>query len=91
MDESKSGIDLHSTAIVLLIAVVSIVGAIVTWRVSIALSDAGTADTLGILAVVEKEDVTTRYGAKWQKMRKERALWSSCWATIAEFSLELSC
>lgn len=60
MDESKPGIDLYSTAIVLLIAVVSIVGAIVTWRVSVALSDAGTADTLGILAVVEKEDVTTR-------------------------------
>ncbi len=49
-----------STAIAILIAVVTVIGAITAWRVAVALSDAGTADTLGLLATVEKEDVTTQ-------------------------------
>ncbi len=49
-----------STAIAILIAIVTVVGAIAAWRVAVSMSDAGTADTLGLLAAVEKEDVTTQ-------------------------------
>lgn len=58
MNNSES--DKLSTAIAILIAIVTVVGAITAWRVAVALSDAGTADTVGLLAAVEKEDVTTQ-------------------------------
>ncbi len=52
--------EVFSTTVAVLIACVTVVGAIVTWRAAVAASDAGSADTLGILAAVEKQDVTTR-------------------------------
>ncbi len=58
MGNSES--DNLSTAIAVLIAIVTVIGALTAWRVAVALSDAGTADTLGLLAAVEKEDVTTQ-------------------------------
>ncbi|MCA1552913.1 MAG: hypothetical protein LC737_00895 [Chloroflexi bacterium] len=48
-----------SNMVAVLIALVTVVGAIVAWRVSVALSDAGSADTAGLLAVVDNEDATT--------------------------------
>jgi thioesterase domain-containing protein len=60
MNDSEAGSNRFGTVVAVLIAVVTVVGAIVAWRVAVALSNAGSADTLGILAAVEKEDVTTR-------------------------------
>lgn len=50
----------YSTFVAIMIALVSVVGAIVAWRVAVASSDAGSADTRGLLATVDKEDATTK-------------------------------
>jgi hypothetical protein len=47
----------YSTFISIMLAVVSVIGAIVAWRVSVALSNAGSADTAGLLAEMDKADV----------------------------------
>jgi hypothetical protein len=47
----------YSTFISIMLAVVSVIGAIVAWRVSVALSQAGSADTAGLLAEMDKSDV----------------------------------
>ncbi|HEY6043206.1 MAG TPA: hypothetical protein VIX58_13835 [Anaerolineae bacterium] len=49
-----------SSFISVLIAIVSIVGALIAWRVALASSAAGNADTAGLLATVAREDVETR-------------------------------
>lgn len=59
MDSSEKPNHL-STFIAVLIATVTVVGAIIAWRAAVALSDASGADTHGILAAVEREDVNTR-------------------------------
>ncbi|MEP7198694.1 MAG: hypothetical protein ABI874_02645, partial [Chloroflexota bacterium] len=46
----------YSTFIGILLALVSVTGAIVAWRVAVASSDAGSADTHGVLAAVDKEE-----------------------------------
>ncbi len=48
-----------SNMVAVLIALVTVVGAIIAWRVAVASSDAGSADTTGLLAAVDKEDATT--------------------------------
>jgi len=48
------------TFIAVLIATVTVVGAIIAWRAAVGLSDASSANTRGILATVEREDVNTR-------------------------------
>jgi uncharacterized integral membrane protein len=60
MNEPESSSDRFDTVVAVLIAVVTVVGAVVAWRVSVALNDGAGADTRGILATVEREDVTTR-------------------------------
>lgn len=60
MHDSEWGSGCFSTFIAVLIAMVTVVGAIIAWRVTVASNNAGGADTLGILAAIEREDVTTR-------------------------------
>ncbi len=52
--------DYFHTIVAALIAVVAVMGAIIAWRATVASSDAGSADTRGILAAVEREETTTR-------------------------------
>ena len=49
-----------SSFISVLIAIVSIAGALIAWRVALASSAAGNADTAGLLATVAREDIETR-------------------------------
>ncbi len=60
MNQPESTSSHYSTSIAVLIVLVSVVGAIVAWRVAVALSDAGSADTRGLLAAVDKEDAATQ-------------------------------
>src|SRR5919202_1464552 len=65
--EKSESTDRISTLIAILIAVVSVVGALVAWRVAVASSVAGNADTDGLLAAVDRENAiteayTTLYG-----------------------------
>jgi len=48
-----------SNMVAILIALVTVSGAIVAWRIAVATSEAGSADTTGLLAAVDKEDATT--------------------------------
>src|SRR5512142_872459 len=59
MDSSEKPDHLR-TFIAVLIATVTVVGAIIAWRAAVALGDASNANTSGILATVEREDVKTR-------------------------------
>ena len=59
MDSSEKP-DHVKTFIAVLIATVTVVGAIIAWRAAVALGDASNANTSGILATVEREDVKTR-------------------------------
>jgi hypothetical protein len=52
--------DRFGTVIAILIALVSVVGAIMAWRVATMLDEAGGADSAGIRALTNNEDVTTR-------------------------------
>ena len=56
VDEGGAGPGWYSTFVSILIAIVSVVGALVAWRVAVALSDAGTADTRGVVARMDKAD-----------------------------------
>lgn len=60
MNDPAEKSDSFRTLVSALIAVVTVVGAIIAWRTTVALGDAGGARTSGLLALVEKEDATTR-------------------------------
>lgn len=60
MRKSKTESDLFGTVVAILIALVSVVGAITAWRVATRLDDAGGADSAGIRATTNKEDITTQ-------------------------------
>lgn len=60
MSNSSTHSDPFRTVVSVLIAVVTVVGAIIAWRTTVALGDAGGDRTSGLLALVEKEDATTR-------------------------------
>ena len=49
-----------SNMVAILIALVTTIGAIIAWRVAVASSDAGSADTTGLLVAVDREDATTQ-------------------------------
>ncbi len=49
-----------SNIVAILIALVTTVGAIIAWRVAVASSDAGSADTTGLLVAVDNDDATTQ-------------------------------
>lgn len=55
--EEEGGTSRFSTFVSILIALVSVVGAILAWRVAVASSDASSADTQGLLAEVDQADV----------------------------------
>jgi hypothetical protein len=56
-EEAEERTSRYSTFVSIMLAVVSVIGAIVAWRVSVALSDAGSSDTAGLLAEMDKADV----------------------------------
>ena len=56
--EEVSGTSRFSTFVSILIALVSVLGAILAWRVAVASSNASSADTRGLLAEVDSADVT---------------------------------
>jgi hypothetical protein len=60
MNESESQSSRYSTFVSILIAIVSLAGAVLAWRVAVASSHAGNADTAGLLAAVDREDATTQ-------------------------------
>lgn len=49
-----------SSLVSVVIAIVSIAGALIAWRVALASNAAGNADTAGLLATVAREDIETR-------------------------------
>ncbi len=60
MSKSETKSDLFGTVVAILIALVSVVGAITAWRVATRLDEAGGADSAGIRATTNKEDITTQ-------------------------------
>jgi hypothetical protein len=56
--EEGVGTSRFSTFVSILIALVSVLGAILAWRVAVASSNASTADTRGLLAEVDRAEVT---------------------------------
>ncbi len=67
MSNESNSSDRLGTLVAVLIAVVSVVGALVAWRVAVASSAAGDEDTAGLLAAVDRENAiteayTTLYG-----------------------------
>ncbi len=59
MNGTESPPDRFRSVVAVLIALVTLFGALLSWRVAIALGAAGGADTAGLLAAVAKEDVAT--------------------------------
>jgi len=59
MTPEPSSSDRVSTLIAVLIAIVSVFAALGAWRVAVATSAAGNADTDGLLAAVDREDAIT--------------------------------
>ena len=57
VDDEGAGTSRFSTFVSILLAVVSVLGAILAWRVAVASSNAGSADTRGLLAEVDRADV----------------------------------
>ena len=60
MSNSRAESDPFRTLVSTLIAVVTVVGAIIAWRTTVALGNAGGGRTAGLLALADKEDATTR-------------------------------
>ena len=60
MKNPETRSDLFGTLVAALIALVTVIGAITTWRVASIFDDAGSADSAGIRALTNKEDATTR-------------------------------
>ena len=56
--EEEGGTSRFSTFVSVLIAFVAVLGAILAWRVAVASSNASSADTRGLLAEVDRADVT---------------------------------
>jgi len=61
MDEPGSS--RYSTFLAIMIAVVSVIGAFIAWRGSVAFSNAGSADTRGVLALVDDQMVQAQAGS----------------------------
>lgn len=59
MSENSNSYDRVSAFIAVMIAVVSVLAALGAWRVAVATSNAGNADTDGLLATVDREDALT--------------------------------
>ncbi|MBI5878585.1 MAG: hypothetical protein HZB53_13130 [Chloroflexi bacterium] len=53
----------YSTFLAIVIAVVSVAGAVIAWRASVASSNAGSADMRGILALVDDQSVRAQAGS----------------------------
>ncbi len=60
MSKSKTPSDRFGNIIAVLIALVTVIGAVTSWRIATTLDEAGGADSAGIRAATNKEDVTTR-------------------------------
>ncbi len=60
MAQPEEGSNRYSTFVAVTIAVVSVVGAVMAWRVSVAASDAGSADMRGVLALVDDATALTQ-------------------------------
>lgn len=59
MSEQSHSTDRLSGLIAVMIAIVSVLAALGAWRVAVATSNAGNADTDGLLAAVDREDAIT--------------------------------
>lgn len=60
MDHSEEASSRYSTFVAITIALVSVVGAVIAWRVSVAAGDAGSADMRGVLALVDDATALTQ-------------------------------
>jgi hypothetical protein len=60
IEEGESTSNRFSNLVAILIACVSVIGAVIAWRVAVASSDASSADTRGLLATTDREDATTQ-------------------------------
>ena len=60
MSNTTTRSDLFKTLVSVFIAVITVVGAIIAWRTTVALGTAGGGRTAGLLALAEKEDATSR-------------------------------
>src|SRR3989442_737971 len=59
-EETSTGAGRYRTFVAVLLAMVSVLGALVAWRVSDQLGDAGNSDTNGVLAELSKQEADIR-------------------------------
>jgi hypothetical protein len=69
MSESKIPSDRFHTFVAVLIALVTVIGAIISWRVASVLDAAGSADVAGLRALTDREDAITRAHILWTEHR----------------------